>query len=136
MRRRRLFWKYTTFFVLLVTAELLASGITELYFSYQENQAALVALQREKALAAASQIEGFIKQIEQQMGWVTQPQRAPAGTTLEQRRFDFFRLQRQVPAITEVSYIDAAGREQLRVSRLAMEGKRSPGGSSSARRFS
>jgi len=121
MRRRRLFWKYTTFFVLLVTAELLASGITELYFSYQENQAALVALQREKALAAASQIENFIKEIERQMGWVTQPQRAPTGTTLEQRRFDFFRLQRQVPAITEVSYIDAAGREQLRVSRLAMD---------------
>src|SRR6266446_563136 len=121
MRRRRLFWKYTTFFVLLVTAELLASGITELYFSYQENQAALVALQREKAVAAASQIEGFVKGIEQQMGWVTQPQRSPAGTTLEQRRFDFFRLQRQVPAITEVSYVDAAGREQLRVSRLAMD---------------
>jgi signal transduction histidine kinase len=121
MRRRRLFWKYTTFFVLLVTAELLASGITELYFSYQENQAALVALQREKALAAASQIENFIKEIERQMGWVTQPQRAVAGTTLEQRRFDFFRLQRQVPAITEVSYIDATGREQLRVSRLAMD---------------
>ena len=121
MRRRRLFWKYATFFVLLVTAELLASGITELYFTYQENQAALVALQREKALAAASQIEGFVKGIEQQMGWVTQPQRAPTGTTLEQRRFDFFRLQRQVPAITEVSYIDAAGREQLRVSRLAMD---------------
>jgi len=121
MRRRRLFWKYATFFVLLVTAELLASGITELYFSYQENQAALVALQREKALAAASQIENFIKEIERQMGWVTQPQRAPGGTTLEQRRFDFFRLQRQVPAITEVSYIDAAGREQLRVSRLAMD---------------
>ena len=121
MRHRRLFWKYTTFFVLLVTAELLASGITELYFSYQENQAALVALQREKALAAASQIENFIKEIERQMGWVTQPQRAPGGTTLEQRRFDFFRLQRQVPAITEVSYIDSAGREQLRVSRLAMD---------------
>ena len=121
MRRRRLFWKYTTFFVLLVTAELLASGITELYFSYQENQAALVTLQREKALAAASQIENFIKEIERQMGWVTQPQRAPGGTTLEQRRFDFFRLQRQVPAITEVSYIDASGREQLRVSRLAMD---------------
>jgi signal transduction histidine kinase/HAMP domain-containing protein/putative methionine-R-sulfoxide reductase with GAF domain len=121
MRRRRLFWKYTTFFVLLVTAELLASGITELYFTYQENQAALVALQREKALAAASQIENFIKGIEQQMGWVTQPQRTPGGTTLEQRRFDFFRLQRQVPAITEVSYIDSSGREQLRVSRLAMD---------------
>src|ERR1700730_7975654 len=107
MRRRRLFWKYTTFFVLLVTAELPASGITELYFSYQENQAALVALPREKALAAASQIENFIKEIERQMGWVTQPQRAVAGTTLEQRRFDFFRLQRPVTALADVGSIAA-----------------------------
>src|SRR5260370_35559917 len=110
MRRRRLFWKYTTFFVLLVTAELLASGITELYFSYQENQAALVALQREKALAAASQIEGFIKEIQRQMAWVTQPQRAPTGTTLAQRRFDFSRRHRPRPAVTDGSDSDAAGR--------------------------
>ncbi len=121
MRRRRLFWKYTTFFVLLVTGELLVSGVTELYFSYRENQAALVTLQREKALAAASRIELFIEEIERQMGWVSQPQRGAAGSALEQRRFDFFRLQRQVPAITEVSYIDASGREQVRVSRLAMD---------------
>jgi signal transduction histidine kinase len=121
MQRRRLFWKYTVFFVLLVTGELLVSGITEIYFSYQENKAALVALQREKALAAASQIEGFIKEIERQMGWVTQPQRVVVGATLEQRRFDFLRLLRQVLAITEVSYIDGAGREQVRVSRLAMD---------------
>jgi two-component system, NtrC family, sensor kinase len=121
MRGRRLFWKYTVFFALLVTGALLASGITELYFSYQENKAALVALQREKALAAASQIEGYIKEIERQMGWVTQPQRAATGATSEQRRLDFFRLQRQVQAITEASYIDATGREQLQVSRLKMD---------------
>ena len=121
MRGRRLFWKYTIFFALLVTGALLASGITELYFSYQENKAALVALQREKALAAASQIEGYIKEIERQMGWVTQPQRAATGATPEQRRLDFFRLQRQVQAITEVSFIDATGREQLQVSRLKMD---------------
>jgi len=121
MRGRRLFWKYTIFFALLVTGALLASGITELYFSYQENKAALVALQREKALAAASQIEGYIKEIERQMGWVTQPQRAATGATPEQRRLDFFRLQRQVQAITEVSFIDATGQEQLQVSRLKMD---------------
>jgi signal transduction histidine kinase len=121
MRGRRLFWKYTIFFALLVTGALLASGITELYFSYQENKAALVALQREKALAAASQIEGYIKEIERQMGWVTQPQRAATGATPEQRRLDFFRLQRQVQAITEASYIDATGREQMQVSRLKMD---------------
>ncbi len=118
MGRRRLFWKYVVFFTLLVTGALLASGAIEIYFSYQENKAALAALQREKALAAAARIEGFITEIEHQMGWVTQTR---AAATLEQRRFDFFRLQRQVPAITESSYIDAAGREQVRVSRVAMD---------------
>ncbi len=116
MGRRRLFWKYVVFFTLLVTGALLASGAIEIYFSYQESNAALAALQREKAEAAAARIEGFITGIEQQMGWVTQTRAAP---TLEQRRFDFFRLQRQVPAITEVTYIDASGHEQVRVSRLA-----------------
>ena len=119
-RRRRLFWKYVVFFTLLVTVALLASGLIEIYFSYQESKVVLGALQREKAQAAAVRIEGFITEIERQMGWVTQP-RAVAAAPLEQRRFDFYRLQRQVPAITEISYIDPTGREQVRVSRLAMD---------------
>jgi signal transduction histidine kinase len=119
-RRRRLFWKYVVFFSLLVTVALLASGLIEIYFSYQESKVVLSALQREKAQAAAVRIEGFITEIERQMGWVTQP-RAAAAAPLEQRRFDFYRLQRQVPPITEISYIDPAGREQVRVSRLAMD---------------
>src|SRR5262249_20054375 len=41
--------------------------------------------------------------------------------TLDQRRFDGIRLLRQVPAITELAQLDASGREQLRVSRLAMD---------------
>ncbi len=40
---------------------------------------------------------------------------------LEQRRFDCLRLLRQVPAITEITELDATGHEQLRVSRLAMD---------------
>jgi signal transduction histidine kinase len=119
-RRRRLLWKYVVFFSLLVTGALLANGAIETYFSYQENKEALAAVQREKAQAAAARIEGFVLEIERQMGWVTQP-RAAAAAPVEQRRFDFFRLQRQVPAITEISYIDATGREQVRVSRLAMD---------------
>ena len=43
------------------------------------------------------------------------------GGALEQRRFDGVRLLRQVPAITELSQLDATGHEQLRVSRLAMD---------------
>ena len=40
---------------------------------------------------------------------------------LDQRRQDYFRLLRQVPAITELAQLDAEGREQLKVSRLAMD---------------
>ena len=43
------------------------------------------------------------------------------GAPVEQRRFDYVRLLRQVPAITELVQLDAQGREQLKVSRLAMD---------------
>ncbi len=119
--RGRLFRKYVVVFVGLVTGALLASGAIELYFSYQENKAALVNLQREKAAGAASRIAGFVKEIEQQIGWTTQPQLVAPSAALEQRRVDFLRLLRQVLPITELSHLDASGKEQIRVSRLAMD---------------
>ncbi|PYM11816.1 MAG: hypothetical protein DMD81_25860, partial [Candidatus Rokuibacteriota bacterium] len=81
----------------------------------------LAQIQREKANAAALTIEHFVREIERQMGWTTQPQVVPVPASLEQRQIDYVRLQRQVPAITEVAFVDARGREQLRVSRLAMD---------------
>jgi signal transduction histidine kinase/HAMP domain-containing protein len=118
--RGRLFRKYVVLFVSLVSGALLASGLLEIYFSFQENKAALGSLQREKALAAAARIEQFIKEIERQVGWASQPQ-IGVRATLEQRRFDYLRLLRQVPAVTEISLLDGKGREQLNVSRLAMD---------------
>jgi len=121
IRRGRLFSKYVALFTLLVSGALLVSGVVEIYFSYQENKAALLGLQREKALAAAGKIEQFIKEIERQIGWTTQPLLGPRVTQMDQRRVDYLRLLRQAPAITELSYLDPQGREQLRVSRLAMD---------------
>ena len=118
--RGRLFRKYVVLFASVVSAALLTSGLVELYFSYRENLAALVALQREQATGAAAKIEAFVRDIERQVGWASQGQ-VGARQTVEQRRFEFIRLQRQAPAITEVSQLDSAGREQLRVSRLAMD---------------
>ncbi len=119
--RGRLFWKYVVLFMILVSGALLTSGLIEIYFSYKENQTALVSLQREKAVSAASRIEQFIKEIEGQIGWTTHTSFAPQGTALDQRRFDYLRLLRQAPSITEISHLDATGKEQLRVSRLAMD---------------
>jgi len=119
--RGSLFRKYVVLLAVLVSLELIASGALEVYFTYQESKQALVTLQREKALGAASRIEQFVKEVERQIGWTTQPSIVAPAAAMEQRRADFFRLLRQVPAITEVSHIDREGREQLRVSRLAMD---------------
>ncbi len=117
--RGRLFRKYVTFFVSVVALALLLNGASEIWFAYHEHKAALLRVQHEQAEAAAAKIGQFIREIENQIGWTTQLPWAPSA--LEQRRFDALRLLRQVPAITELVQLDAAGREQLRVSRLAMD---------------
>src|SRR6516164_1005956 len=117
--RSRLFFKYTFLFVTVVVLALVASGGFEVRFSYQEHKNSLIGIQEQQAVAAADKIEEFITQIESQVGWTTQ---LPwTDGTLDQRRFDALRLLRQVPAITELAQIDAAGREQLKVSRLTMD---------------
>src|SRR3954453_15192484 len=117
--RARLFIKYVGLFVSVVCIALLTNGLLEVWFSYQEHKAALVRIQREQAEAAAAKISQFFREIEGQLGWTTQLPWSAA--TIEQRRFDALRLLRQVPAITELSQLDASCKEQLRVSRLAMD---------------
>ena len=117
--RHGLFLKYVVLFVALVSAVLVINAALDLYFVYQENRRASIEVQREKAEAAAQRIESFVREIERQVGWVAQAQ---WGTLpVEQRRFDYVRLLRQVPAITELVQLDRQGREQLSVSRLAMD---------------
>lgn len=116
--RGQLFRKYVVYYALLVCATLIASGGIGVYFYYQENKTALARLQQEKAAAAAYRIEQYVKEIEHQIGWTVLPVGAMPP---EQRRFDYLRLLRQVPAITDVSLLDHAGQERLRVSRLAMD---------------
>jgi signal transduction histidine kinase/CheY-like chemotaxis protein len=117
--RRRLFSKYVALFVAVVTIALLSNGIFDVVFYYREHKASLIRIQREQAEAAAAKIGQFVKEIESQLGWTTQ---LPwSAGSIEQRRFDALRLLRQVPAITELTQLDATGKERLRVSRLAMD---------------
>jgi hypothetical protein len=72
-----------------------------------------------EAEGVAATISQFLLEIESQIGWTTQ---LPwSAGTIEQRRFDVLRLLRQVPAITDIDMLDATGKEQLHVSRLAMD---------------
>ena len=116
--RGRLFRKYVALFVGVVSVALLGNGLFEMWFSYQEHKTSLIHVQRE-ADAAAAKIGQFIKEIESQVGWTTQLPWSEGNQ--EQRRLDGLRLLRQVPAIAELAEFDATGREQLRVSHLAMD---------------
>jgi signal transduction histidine kinase len=117
--RSRLFFKYSLLFVMVVVLALVANGLFEVLFSYQEHKSSLIDIQEQQAVAAADKIEEFITQIESQVGWTTE---LPwTDGTLDQHRFDALRLLRQVPAITELAQINAAGHEQLKVSRLTMD---------------
>ncbi len=134
----RLFRKYVAVIVVLVGGMLTASGLVELYLVYQDTKRSVISIQREKALAAAERIELFVKEIESDVRGTTHA--ATGGATLaspgtqsvalpktlvaalaEQREIDFLQLLRNVPAVMEVRHIDSSGREQLRVSRLALD---------------
>ena len=117
--RASLFHKYVVLFLAVVSLALLTSGLSQIWFSYREHKATLIRIQHEQASAAANKISQFIREIESQIGWTTLLPWSEGA--LEQRRFDGRRLLRQVPAITEFSQLNAAGREQLHVSRLAMD---------------
>src|SRR5260370_36725513 len=117
--KRGLFLKYVVLFVGLVTGVLVINAALDLYFVYQDNRRASIEVEKGRAEAAAEKVEWFGREIERQLGWVTEAQWA--ALPVEQRRFDYVRLLRQVPAHTELVHTDGQGDEQLRVSRLSMD---------------
>jgi signal transduction histidine kinase len=136
--RGRLFTKYVVVIVALVGGMLMASGLVDLYFSYQETKRAIVRVERAKATAAAARIEQFVSEIERQVRKTTQaasddpaaaqvgrgtlPFREGLGAAMaEQRELDFLRLLRDVGDVMEIGHLDVSGKEQLRVSRLELD---------------
>ena len=72
-----------------------------------------------QAEGIADKVAQFTREIQNQVGWTVQLP-LTAGS-IDQRRFDALRLLRQTPAITELSQLDADGKEVIKVSRLAMD---------------
>ena len=104
-------------FVGLVGLVLAVSGGLDMWLGYRQAEHVAVLMQQEKARDAAARIEEFLSDIEHQLGWTT-PLRWNS-LPLEQRRYDFIRLLREEPAISEIAEIDGAGKEQLKLSRTA-----------------
>jgi class 3 adenylate cyclase len=116
-----MFRKYALLFGLFVSAALISGALVEIYFSYQDSKSELLNLHRERAKRTAEAIESFLGNVESQMGWLLHAAFLPRDQALEQHRTDFVRLLKQTPAITEIAYVDAAGMEQLLISRLTLD---------------
>ncbi|HEU0201619.1 MAG TPA: GAF domain-containing protein, partial [Burkholderiaceae bacterium] len=118
MKRRPLATRYAALVVALLSVALIVSGALETWASHRDRQAALEALQREKAQAAATAVSRFVEDVLRNLQWVTLTAGAPAGGDLQRRRLEFLKLLRLEPAITTAALLDVKGREQLRVSRI------------------
>ena len=106
--RRRLFRKYAAMFVAVVSVALAVNGLSDIWFSYKEQKALLIRMQRGQAEAASEKITQFLKEIEGQLKWATQ---LPWNLrTVDEWRFDAVRLMRRLPPVTEITQLDVKGR--------------------------
>jgi signal transduction histidine kinase/ActR/RegA family two-component response regulator len=104
-------------FAAIVILALAINGVSDIWFSYHEQQNLLFRIQREQAKSAADKIEQFLNEITAGLAWQTQL--SLNDSTLDEWQFDAVRLLRQVPALTEIVQLDARGSEQFRMSREA-----------------
>jgi len=114
--REGLFAKYVISLVGLVVFVLAVNGAMETWINYRATRTTLTDGMSEKAEATARRIEQSILELERQISWVT---RASADT-LEKHRADYTQLLNQVPAVSQLTFINGNGREQLRLSRSSM----------------
>ncbi len=114
--RRPLFYKYFVALFVAVVVPLIANGASEAWFGYRDQRSMLSARLHAEAVSAAAKIVAFLDDITDQLQWTVQ---LPWRDGMDERhRFDVLRLMRQVPAVVEVTLVDGAGVERLRVTRV------------------
>jgi signal transduction histidine kinase len=116
-----LFRRYARALALLLSLALLFSGGIGAYFSYQDTRALVDELQREKAHAAAARIGQFIQMVQLQLQGASISAHRDGPPDVEARHLELIRLLRIAPSIGEAAWIDAQGRERVRVSRLGRD---------------
>ena len=111
--REGLFAKYVVALVGLVVFVLAVNGAMEIWITYGGIKRSLADGMSEKAEATAKRIEQSMADLERQISWVTRA----SSTKTEERRADYAQLLRQVPQVSQLSLLNAQGREQLRHTR-------------------
>ena len=116
-RRGRLVRHYFRVSVLLIAGGLIASGILEVYFRYQESREQIAFQQREAAGVAALKIQVFIHDIETAMNAATKYQGSARQVIVADYEFELKRLLYLAPAITEAAVVGVDGITRAHISR-------------------
>ncbi|MGY2902547.1 adenylate/guanylate cyclase domain-containing protein [Bradyrhizobium sp. URHC0002] len=111
--REGLFAKYVVALVGLVVFVLAVNGAIETWITYRGIKRSLNDGMSEKAEATAKRIQQSLSDLERQISWVTRA----SSDTRDRRRDDYGQLLRQVPQVSQLSLLNAQGREQLRMTR-------------------
>ena len=119
--RGSLFRKYATVLMLLVGLSLIIDSALEVAFNYFETRAQIELRQGVEARAAAARIREYLRGIETQLRDVSALPWSAGILGLQDRRDEFHRLLKLVPAIAEIRNADAQGREHIRVSRIELD---------------
>jgi class 3 adenylate cyclase/HAMP domain-containing protein len=111
--REGLFAKYVVALVGLVVFVLAINGAIEVWITYRSIKSSLNDGMSEKAEATAKRIQQSLSDLDRQISWVTRA----SSDTRDKRRDDYGQLLRQVPQVSQLSLLNAQGREQLRMTR-------------------
>jgi two-component system, NtrC family, sensor kinase len=118
---RRLIWKYTAVVVALVAAATVSVGLTELYFSYQDSRRALTRVEQDKASTAAAAIEQTVEDVVRELEALAQPTTGTGRAGLVERTQGFHSLFLRDKLVSDLSYLDAKGKERVRASTLKLD---------------
>jgi signal transduction histidine kinase len=103
--------------MLLVGGALVASQMISVAFDYAEIRESATATQALEVRSAVGTIDQYLRGIERQIQEVSALPWASGLLGTEDRRIEFHRLMKLVPAIAEIRYVDGVGRERLKASR-------------------
>ena len=116
--RGRLVRHYFLISLVLISGGLITSGLSELYFRYQESSAELVRLQQEITSGAAWKIEQFVEEIERITRGATKSREITEKGFSPDYQFELRRLLVIAPAISEAVAIDSDGTSRVSASRF------------------
>ena len=94
--------------LLLVVGAFLILGAVSVWITWRDAKALMTSLQREKAENAAAKIHEYLAQVEKQLRPIGQVHGTEADRN-QQWRFEYFRVTRRIPEITNIIRVNAEG---------------------------